>query len=245
MIGIIYATIFTRKVKSQLALSGIPNVMLNCYSGQNNTHAILPGEVAGAFTATQYLINNGHRRIGFINGEPWIEASADRLRGFRQALATADVAFDDKLFRNGDWLPLTGYQLSLQLMKMRNSPTAIFCANDHMAIGALEAASELGLQVPKDISIMGYDDHELARYTHPPLSTLLLSSYEMGLRAADLLIDLAVHKKLIHPMTIKIDDPLVERASVGRINRQVNTRSSWYEVHYSSDLARIPPSGWR
>ena len=225
VIGIIYAAIFTRKVKAPLALSGIPHVLLNCHTSLKNSHAILPGEVAGAFTATQYLINNGHRRIGFINGEPWIEASADRLKGFRQALATADIAFDEKLFRNGDWLPLTGYQLALELLRLKNGPTAIFCANDHMAIGALEAASELGLQVPKDVSIMGYDDHELARYTHPPLSTLLLPSYEMGRRAADLLIDLAVHKKPVRPMTIKIDGPLVERASVGRIGGKLRARS--------------------
>ncbi len=219
VVGIIYAAIFTRKVTSPLALSGIPNVMLNCYTSHRTTHAIVPGEVAGAFTATQYLINNGHHRIAFINGEAWIEASMDRLKGFRQALATADIAFDEKLYRNGDWLPLTGYQLSLELMQLKKPPTAIFCANDYMAIGALEAASELGLQVPRDISIMGYDDHELARYTHPPLSTLLLPSYEMGRRAADLLIDLAVHKKPIPAMTIKIDGPLVERASVGHSSR--------------------------
>ena len=223
IVGVIYAAIFTRKVTSPLALSGIPNVMLNCYTSQRSTHAIVPGEVAGAFTATQFLINNGHQRIAFINGETWIEASVDRLKGFRQALATADIAFDEELYRNGDWLPLTGYRLSLELLQLKNPPTAIFCANDLMAIGALEAASELGLQVPKDISIMGYDDHELARYTHPPLSTLLLPSYEMGRRAADLLIDLAVHKKSIPAMTIKIDGPLVERASVGRSSRMTNS----------------------
>jgi LacI family transcriptional regulator len=84
-----------------------------------------------------------------------------------------------------------------------------------MAVGALEAASELGLRVPENVSIMGYDDQELARYTHPPLSTLVLPNYEMGRRATDLLIDLAVHNKPIRPMTIKIDGPLIERASVG------------------------------
>ena len=74
------------------------------------SHAIVPGEVAGAFTATQHLIAKGHSRIGFINGEPWMEASADRLKGYRQALATADIAFDPSIVRNGDWLPLQGCQ---------------------------------------------------------------------------------------------------------------------------------------
>ncbi len=218
IVGIIYSTIFTRKVSPPAALDGIPTVLLNCYTEGRRFHSIVPGEVAGAFTATQHLINKGHRRIGFINGESWMDAAADRLKGFRQALATADIAFDQSLFRNGDWLPLRGYQLAMELLKLKNPPSAILCANDLMAVGALEAASELGLRVPKDVSIMGYDDQELARYTHPPLSTLVLPNYEMGRRAIDLLIDLAVHNKVIRPMIIKIDGPLIERASVG-VNR--------------------------
>jgi LacI family transcriptional regulator len=222
VIGIVYSTIFTRKVSPPAALDGIPTVMLNCYADGRRFHSIMPGEVAGAFSATQYLIGNGHRRIGFINGESWMDAAADRLKGFRQALATADIAFDQSLYRNGDWLPLTGYELALELLQLRNHPSAIFCANDLMAVGAMEAASELGLRVPDDVSIMGYDDQELARYTHPPLSTLVLPNYEMGRRATDLLIDLAVHNKPIRPMTIKIDGPLIERASVSAKNQKIN-----------------------
>jgi LacI family transcriptional regulator len=215
VIGIVYSTIFTRQVAPPPSLDGIPTVLLNCYTSDRRFHSIIPGEVAGAFTATQHLIAQGHRRIGFINGESWMDAAADRLKGFRQALATADIAFDPSLYRNGDWLPLKGYQLARELLGLSKPPTAIFCANDLMALGALEAAGELGLKVPDDVSIMGYDDQELARYTHPPLSTLVLPNYEMGRRATDLLIDLAVHNKTIKPMTIKIDGPLIERASVG------------------------------
>ena len=215
VIGVIYSTIFTRRVSPPPSLDGLPTVLLNCHTPDRRLHSVVPGEVAGAFAATQHLIKRGHRRIGFINGEPWMEASADRLKGFRQALATADIAFDAELFRNGDWLPLQGYRHALELLRMGNPPSAIFCANDLMAVGALEAANELGLRVPQDVSIMGYDDQELARYTHPPLSTLVLPNYEMGRRAVELLIDLAIHNKPIRPMVIKIDGPLIERSSVG------------------------------
>lgn len=214
VVGVIYSTIFTRRVSPPAALSGMSTVLLNCTAPGSGLPAIVPGEVAGAFCATQHLIDKGHQRIGFINGEPWMDAAADRLKGFRQALATADIAFDPALFRNGDWLPLRGYQLALELLRLKNPPSAIFCANDLMAVGALEAARELGLQVPDDVSVMGYDDQELARYTHPPLTTLVLPSYDMGRRAADLLIDIAVHNKPIRAMTLKIDGPLIERASV-------------------------------
>jgi LacI family transcriptional regulator len=214
VVGVIYSTIFTRPVTLPVELFSLPTVLLNCHTADRRAHAIVPGEVAGAFTATRYLLSKGHSRIGFINGEPWMEASVDRLKGYRQALATADIAFDPQLFRNGDWLPLQGYQLALELLSLSVPPTAIFCANDLMAMGALEAATKLGLRVPEDLSIMGYDDQELARYTHPPLSTLVLPNYEMGRRAAELVIDLACHKKTVRPMTVKIDGPLIERNSV-------------------------------
>ncbi len=213
VLGVIYSTIFTRRVALPDGLDDIPTVLLNCYAEPRKHIAIVPGEVAGGFAATAHLTGLGHRRIAFINGEPWMDASVDRLKGYRQALATADIAFDETLLRNGDWLPLTGYHHTLDILALPNRPTAIFCGNDWMAIGALEAASELGLKVPDDISIMGYDDQELARYTHPPLSTLVLPNYEMGQRAAEALLDLTLHTKPMRPMTIKIDGPLVVRGS--------------------------------
>ena len=215
IVGVIYSTIFTRRVTVPAELDGIPTVLLNCYATDGRHHAIVPGEVAGGFAATAHLIAHGHRRIAFINGEEWMNAAIDRLRGYRQALATADIAFDPSLVRNADWLPLMGYQHGSELLKLERRPTAIFCGNDLIAIGVLEAAAELGLRVPEDISVMGYDDQELARYTQPPLSTLVLPNYEMGRRAAELLIDIAVHKKPVKPMVLKIDGPVVERGSVG------------------------------
>ncbi|MBW0367790.1 LacI family DNA-binding transcriptional regulator [Ensifer adhaerens] len=209
--GVIYATIFTRKVAVPEALAPLPTVLLNCYCEPRQHVAIVPGEVAGGFAATAHLTALGHKRIGFINGECWMDAAMDRLKGYKQALASADIAFDETLVRDGDWLPLRGYEAGLDLLSMPNPPTAIFCGNDLMAIGVMEAAQEKGLQVPTDLSVMGYDDQELARYTHPPLSTLVLPNYEMGQKAAELLIDMAIHGKHMRPMTIKVDGPLVVR----------------------------------
>jgi LacI family transcriptional regulator len=216
VIGVIYSTIFTRRVTLPRSLEDVPTVLLNCYAEPRKHISILPGEVAGGFAATAHLTSLGHRRIGFINGEPWMDASVDRLRGYRQALATVDVAFDEALVRNGDWLPLTGYHHAFDLLANDNPPSAILCGNDLMAIGVMEAASERGLSVPGDLSVMGYDDQELARYTHPPLSTLVLPNYEMGQRAAEALLDITVHGKQIRPITVKIDGPLVPRASTGQ-----------------------------
>jgi len=213
IVGVIYATIFTRKVTVPEQLRNMPTVLLNCYAEPRQQLAIVPGEVAGGFAATAYLTSLGHKRIGFINGEVWMDAAADRLKGYKQALATADIAFDESLVRNGDWLPLRGYEAGLELLSLDNPPTAIFCGNDLMAIGVMEAAAEKGFAVPSQLSVMGYDDQELARYTHPPLSTLVLPNYEMGQKAAEMLIDMAVHGKILKPMTLKVDGPLVIRSS--------------------------------
>jgi LacI family transcriptional regulator len=232
VIGVIYSTIFTRRIALPEALEDIPTVLLNCYAEPRRCLSIRPGEVAGGFAATAHLVALGHRRIAFINGEPWMDAAADRLKGYRQALATADIACDEALMRSGDWLPLTGYHHTLDLMSTDNPPTAIFCGNDLMAIGAMEAAGELGLRVPDDLSIMGYDDQELARYTHPPLSTLVLPNYEMGQRAAEALIDMALNGKPPQPRTIEIDGPLVPRGSTAKPRNRLTVVETGNEHQY-------------
>jgi len=173
----------------------------------------VPSELLGGYAATMHLIESGHRRIGFINGEQWIEAAAERLKGYRQALSSADIPYDPALVRSGDWQVADGYARALDLLALRERPTALFCANDLMAIGALDAARERKLAVPRDLSIVGYDDQDIARYTHPPLSTVLLPNYEMGRWAADSLIAQvrANHAAKAH---IKMECPLVARDSV-------------------------------
>lgn len=143
------------------------------------------------------------------------------MSGAAKGVAVRDIAgagrsrSGEAAARNADWLPLMGYHHGFELLKLDPRPTAIFCGNDLIAIGVLEAAAELALRVPDDISVMGYDDQELARYTQPPLSTLVLPNYEMGRRAVELLIDIAVHNKPVKPIVLKIDGPVVERGSVG------------------------------
>jgi LacI family transcriptional regulator len=219
VIGMIYSTIFTREIKLPEEVGDLPTVLLNCYAPVRRHASVVPAEVTGGFTAAEHLLRNGHRRIGFINGEPWMDASVDRLKGYRQALATHDIPYDTALVRNGDWLPLKGYQLARDLLASSPRPTALLCANDLMALGAMEAAAEMGLSVPQDLSIMGYDDQELARYTHPPLTTLVLPNYEMGRHAAEILIDTVQSGRPSRSGLIKVDGPVVERGSVLPLNR--------------------------
>ncbi|KXU89913.1 LacI family transcriptional regulator [Paraburkholderia monticola] len=215
--GVIYATVYTRKVAPPAALSQVPTVLLNCYTGDSTFSSVVPAEVAGGHLATEYLLQAGHRRIGYINGEPWQDAAKDRLKGYRTALATADLPFAPELVRDGDWSSGLGFELTLSLMREANPPTAIFCANDLTAIGAIEALKQLGLRVPEDVSVLGYDDQEIARHTHPPLSTVVLPNYELGRWAVETLLQEEHNRAAGAPVrhrTVKLDGPLVERTSV-------------------------------
>ena len=213
LIGLIYATINTRLIEPPEALMRLPTVLLNCHAANGALTSVVPGEVAGGHTATDVLIRAGHRRIGYINGEASMEAARHRLRGHRQALATADLPFDPDLVREGNWQPMSGYEATRELMNLPAPPSAIFCANDLMAVGCYEALRELGLKIPDDIAVMGYDDREIAQHLHPPLSTVLLPHFEMGSIAAELLIDAAAGSAL-RPRQIKVECPIVMRKSV-------------------------------
>ncbi|MEO8242701.1 MAG: LacI family DNA-binding transcriptional regulator [bacterium] len=213
LLGIIYGTILTRQVTPLPALFDHPSVLLNCYDAKRRLPSVLPGDLMGGRSATERLLMAGHRRIGLINGQKGIDASSDRLRGYRQALAARDIAFDPTLVYPGNWEPSSGYQGTHALMALPAPPTAIFCANDMMAVGCLEALKERGLAIPGDVAVIGFDDREIAQFTRPPLTTLILPHCDMGTTAAEYLIDHAAGLPA-RPAQMKVECPLVERQSV-------------------------------
>ena len=214
VLGAIYATSFTRRVDLPDRLGAHPTVLVNCYDPGRSFPSLLPGEVAGGFAATQHLLSHGHRRIGAIGGEGWMDAAKDRLKGYREALATADIGIDADLVREGNWSAASGYDRTIELMRLGSPPTALFCSNDMMALGAMQALSDLGLSVPEDVSIVGYNDVELARHLRPALTTCRVPSYEMGRRAAEMILDMALRGRSYRPMTTKLECPLIARSSV-------------------------------
>ncbi len=213
LLGLIYGTIQTRQIAAFPFLYECPTVLLNCYVEDRSLPSIIPGEVLGGFTATERLIRSGHRRIGLIQGEVGMDASRDRLKGYRQALANHDIPFDAALVRPGNWEPSAGFEQTTALMALSDPPTGIFCSNDLMALGCYEALKEMGLRIPHDVAVVGYDDREIAQFARPPLTTVLLPHFEMGTLAAEYLIDTAGGLKR-RPLQIKVECPLVERSSV-------------------------------
>ncbi len=212
VLGVVYGTILTRLVQVPLALASRRLVLLNCYDEGRTHHSVLPGDVLGGRAATDHLLQTGRKRIGFINGQQGVDAARDRLKGYKQALASNDIPFDPALVKPGNWEPSTGYAMTLELMAMSDPPDAIFCANDMMALGCYDALRQLGLEVPRDVAVMGFDDRDVAQYMHPPLSTLVLPLYEMGRVAVELILDDAggLHSRA---SGIKVECRLVERES--------------------------------
>ncbi len=179
--GIIYATMYHRPITPPPSLHEAPTVLLDCYSEDRSLPAVAPDEVAGGYAATELLLQKGHRRIGFTNHNQPIPAAVGRLEGYKQALAAYHLPFDAALVREEVGDTPGGYKAVTALMQLPNPPTAIFCFNDRMAMGAYNALRDLHLAVPHDVAIVGFDNQELiAANLQPPLTTLALPHYEMG-----------------------------------------------------------------
>jgi LacI family transcriptional regulator, galactose operon repressor len=214
LVGLIYATILTRHIRPLPQLYHMPTVLLNCFVKDHSLTSVVPAELLGGYAATLHLVRAGHRRIAHIHGQSWTDPARDRLKGYRRALAEHDILFDPALVRPGNWEPPTGYEHTLALMDLDEPPTAIFVANDMMAVGCYDALKERGLRIPEDVSVIGYDDREIAQFMRPPLTTLVLPHYEMGRQAAEALIDGQVRVEG-RQLQIKVECPVVSRESVG------------------------------
>lgn len=207
--GVIYASILTRHAAPPDALVRHNAVLLNCHADGGRYPSVVPAERRGGEVATVALIEEGHRRIAFISGEPWMEASVQRREGYERALRAEGLPVDPALIAEGNFLPSGGRTATLELMAGPVRPDAIFCANDLTAIGCYEALKELGETIGESIAVMGYDDQEIAQHLSPALSTVLLPHREMGQWCARRLLSEPVGP----PEQMRMECPLVPRAS--------------------------------
>jgi LacI family transcriptional regulator, galactose operon repressor len=212
--GVIYATMYHHAVVPPLALRQVPTVLLDCYIADRSLPSIVPDEMQGGRTATEVLLRKGHRRIGYINDINPIPAMFGRLEGYKQALASFGVPFDPSLVCGGRGVAEEGYRCAAELMQLPERPTALFCFKDEMAIGAYDAVKELGLTIPGDVAIVGFDNLEvIAAHLRPPLTTIELPHYAMGHWAVQYLLNHAEGSAL-DPIQQMAACTLIERASV-------------------------------
>jgi len=213
--GIIFGAMYTREVSPPRGLERTRAVLLNCYAPGTDYVSVIPAEKEGACAATRTLIDAGHRRIGFINGLSTTYAAKERLKGYRQALRDNGVSYEPRLVRNGNYHSDSGHRHARELLTGEDPPTALFCSSDRMAVGAYYAVMELGLSIPHDVSVVGYDNQlELAAYASPPMTTIQLPHYELGYTAARYLLEDAPSNGQAGTVH-EIECPAVIRDSVG------------------------------
>lgn len=213
--GLLYATTWHRAVTLPPAAREVPVVLVNCFDADGALPSVVPDEVAGGHTATRRLLDAGHRRIGFINLDTGIPAAVGRRQGYEQALREAGLDIDDSLVVPGHATADGGYAAACELLDREDGrPTALFCGNDRMAMGAYDAIKERGLRIPDDIAVIGFDNQELiAAYLRPGLTTVALPFEFMGAKGVDMLGALTAGQPL-DTTQMKVDCPLIERSSV-------------------------------
>lgn len=167
----------------------IPTVLLNPEARVARCDSVAVANVEGAYAVVRHLVGLGHRRIATITGPERNIDARQRLEGWRRALREVGIEPGPALEVRGDFTEPSGYDAALELLAREPRPTAVFVANDYMAIGALGALQDTGVRVPEDLAVAGFDDIPMARYLTPPLTTVHVDMLELGQQAVHLLLD--------------------------------------------------------
>jgi DNA-binding LacI/PurR family transcriptional regulator len=168
----------------------VPLVIVNNVRTGHAGPSVEVDNLGGSAAATRHLLRLGHRRIAHIAGPPSDWDSGARQAGYEQALGEWGVALDPELLAAGDSHPQGGIDAMQRLLSLPERPTALFCYNDATALGAVRAACDAGLRVPHDLSVVGFDDIDLAPFMEPPLTTVAQPKREMGEAAVHMVLDL-------------------------------------------------------
>jgi len=209
--GLILAGIFQEQFIKNILSNNIFVVLIDPKILRNNCSQVLIDNEYGAFTATQYLIQKGHRRIGFISGDLERLSFKQRFNGYKKALEYNNIAVDKALIQTGGLEK--GYDHVKSLLMLDNRPTAVFAANDINAIHGYKAIQEQNLKIPDDVSIIGFDDIDLAKYSTPSLTTVRVYKEELGSIGVRTLLQM-INGESKTPVTTIVPTRLIERESV-------------------------------
>lgn len=221
---ILVACVLPEKDKQRLRSRNIALVMVDPAGNPGpDVPSIGSADWNGGHLATRHLIDLGHRRIGIITGPPDMLASTARLSGYRTALDSAGIAVDPELIRPGEFHHADGLAEGRALLSLPDRPTAIFASSDLYALGVYEAARSLGLTIPGEVSVVGYDDLRIAQWAGPPLTTIHVPLLAMAEQAVQLVTRLADEPGLAFSR-IDIDTSLVVRGSTAAPARPARSR---------------------
>ncbi|HEV8357601.1 MAG TPA: LacI family DNA-binding transcriptional regulator [Gemmatimonadales bacterium] len=210
---------FTREMSGRTLPGRFPVVLLNSPPSETDFDSLSVANYEGAYAMVRHLAGLGHRRIAMIRGANGNFDAAERLRGYRAALRDAGLPEAPELEVPGEFSEESGHAAVHHLLRLPSRPTAIFAANDSMAIGALSALRDAGLQVPADVALGGFDDIPMARYMTPALTSVRVDIAALGARAATRLLETLVSPAgpapLPHPCRETLPTTLVVRRSSG------------------------------
>lgn len=193
--------------------AGVPFVLLYSTMKGGPVSAVGVDNFRGGYLATEHLVKLGHHRIGMVAGRFSIsDRSLHRWHGYKQCLRANGIAYDKELLVQTDHTLPCGKEAAKKLLSLAHPPTALFCSNDYLALGAMKGARDFGLALPQDLSVVGFDDISPASYSVPELTTIHQPAYEMGKLGAQLLFDLMA-KKQTKPTQIMLDTSLIIRES--------------------------------
>ncbi|WP_439593773.1 LacI family DNA-binding transcriptional regulator [Microbacterium sp.] len=185
--GILYSTWYHREIVVPAMLQQTDTVLVDCFAADAALPAVVPDERQGGRTATELLLDAGHRRVAFINTTSPSPARTDRLAGYRDALASAGIDFDEALVVEAEPQQEGGYSAAAEIVRTR--ATAVFCHNDRVAMGLYDGLRERGLRIPEDIAVVGFDNQDvIAAHLRPPLTTVALPHYELGAAGVRILL---------------------------------------------------------
>ncbi len=202
--------------RTQHLPDNIPTVFIGGHPRPgHDVTAITLDDAGAARSAVQHLIGLGHRRIAMITGPLVEDCTQDRITGYTLALQEAKLKTNQSFIMEGDWSASSAHKATLELMKLKQPPTAIFAQNDRMALGALRAARDLGLRVPGQLSVIGLDDMPLASYFDPPLTTMRQDMFAIGRTAAQLLVQ-AIEQPSAQQQQLRQPAELIIRQSTGK-----------------------------
>jgi LacI family transcriptional regulator len=192
---------------------GVPVVCVGDALDHPRIDVVTIDDEHGSYEVTRHLLRRKVKRVAMIQGRT--ESGAARIAGFSRAMSEAGRAVDDRLVAAGDWTRHGGHDAMKRLLALpkRQRPDAVFCANDLMAIGAIDALREAGLAVPDDVAVAGFDDVDVATIVHPPLTTVLNPAYDIGVSAGRLLVSRLSGEYAGEGREIGLACPLVVRES--------------------------------
>ncbi|MGN7416537.1 LacI family DNA-binding transcriptional regulator [Paenibacillus sp. SAF-068] len=203
-------------ILSPLLQQSIPVALIARHMPSLSVHTVTIDDILGGALAAEHLLELGHTHVAVLSEPSKVSSSQERVRGFRETLNKAGHTLEPNQIRASAADLSSAKKEALLLLGESNHPTGLFCCNDIQAIGALQAAKELGLRVPEDVSIIGFDNTILASVTSPPLTTVAQPIEELGHRAVDLLID-ELKDEQKEPQKIVLKPELVIRESAGRV----------------------------